>query len=63
MKMRLSEDKIGVFQPQSAIPALVPLTEEQYALAKSLNKDNSVMKIENLKFEDCLVKAVMVDKK
>jgi hypothetical protein len=47
----ITEDKIGAFQPQSAIPVLVPLTEEQYALAKSLNKENSVMKIEKLKFK------------
>ncbi len=51
IKLHMSEDKIGVFQPQSAIPVPVPLTEEQYALAKNLNKENFVMKLENLKFE------------
>lgn len=50
-KLQITEDKIGVFQPQSAIPVQLPLTEEQYALANSINKENYVMKLENLKFE------------
>ncbi len=50
-KLNLSETRIGVLQPNSAVPILVLLTNEQYKLVKGMKKEDSVMEIGKLKYE------------
>ena len=51
LHLDLSETKIGVLQPNSAVPIIIPLTNEQFNLVNSMKKENSTMEIGNLKYE------------
>ena len=54
MKTTLPESSIGVLQPHGVVPILIPLSDEQYAPVKSLNKkksDQQLMKAENIKYD------------
>ena len=50
--VEMKEEDTGILQPNSALPIVLPLTEEQVALLKSLEEDNKVMTIDGLIYEE-----------
>ncbi|QUW22975.1 hypothetical protein JSQ81_05210 [Sporosarcina sp. Marseille-Q4063] len=50
--VEMKEEIAGILQPNSALPIVLPLTDEQKMLVKSLKEGNIVMSIEDFKYEE-----------
>ncbi|QUW22974.1 hypothetical protein JSQ81_05205 [Sporosarcina sp. Marseille-Q4063] len=50
--IEMTEEKAGVLQPNSALPIVLSITEEQLELLKSLEEDNKVMTIDGFTYEE-----------
>lgn len=50
--VEMNEEQAGVLQPNSVIPVVLSITEEQVALLKSLDEDNTVMTIDGFIYEE-----------
>ena len=50
--IEMNEEKAGILQPNSALPIVLPITEEQVALLRSLEEDNKVMTIDGFIYEE-----------
>lgn len=50
--VKMNEAEAGILEPNSALPIVLDITEEQLELLKSLTEENQVMAIENFKFEE-----------
>ena len=51
MNVDVSEDIIGVFEPNQAIPILLDITEEQFEVYKSLTDENIIFELDDFTFE------------
>ena len=50
--VEMNEEQAGVLQPNSVIPVVLAITEDQVALLKSLEEDNTVMTIDGFIYEE-----------
>lgn len=50
--IEMKEESAGVLQPNSALPIVLSITEEQVALLLSLEEDNQVMSIDGFVYEE-----------
>ncbi len=51
-RVKMNEEEAGILEPNSALPIVLELTEEQEELLKSLDNDNQVMVIDDFTFEE-----------
>ena len=51
-RVEMKEETAGILQPNSALPIVLPITEEQVELLRSLEEGNTVMAIDDFKFEE-----------
>ena len=50
--VEMKEETTGILQPNSVLPIVLPITEEQVELLRSLEEGNTVMAIDDFKFEE-----------
>ena len=50
--VEMKEENAGILQPNTALPIVLPITEEQVALLKTLEEDNKVMTIDGFIYEE-----------
>ena len=50
--VEMKEETAGILQPNSVLPIVLPITEEQVELLRSLEEGNTVMAIDDFKFEE-----------
>lgn len=50
-RVQMNEEVAGVLEPNSVLPIVLDLSEEQEKLLKSLDNDNQIMAIDNFTFE------------
>ena len=51
-QVKLNEKEAGILEVNSAVPIVLPITEAQEALLKTLDQENQVMLVEDFTFEE-----------